>query len=36
MPSLLPPLPVQLCILRYRLPSEPELLVDLVDDEDVR
>lgn len=36
-PPLSCPLPaLQLCILRYRLPSEPALLVDLVDDEDVR
>lgn len=26
---------MQLCILRYRLPSEPGLLVDLLDNDDV-
>jgi hypothetical protein len=26
----------QLCIVRYRLPSEPALLVDVLDDDDVR
>ena len=31
-----PPRAPQLCILRYKLPSEPALFVDVVDDEDVR